>query len=202
MTRAIEGIILAGGASTRLGRPKSLVELDGAPVLARVRDTLVEAGVAQGVVVVGEQEAVIRQTCDTAPFTLVRNPDPAAGRTGSLQRGLERCAPEADVLLWPVDRPLAGLATVRALLSAREAIGDEVGWIVPSHEGRAGHPLVLRVLVRDPIRAARPDESLRQILRRAGSARHVVNVDDAGILMNIDTEDEWTRALAWWRARA
>jgi molybdenum cofactor cytidylyltransferase len=74
--------------------------------------------------------------------------------------------------------------------------------IVPEAEGRRGHPLILPAAVRDAVLAAAPDASLRNVLRGAGAERRVVPVDDPGIHFDLDTEEAYARALAWWRARA
>lgn len=199
-------IVLAAGSSTRLGRPKALVDFDGRTALHLVLGALRAAGVEGGAVVVGDDAATIERTVDVRPFGLARNPDPSAGRTGSLQVGLNAVTASSgggdDVLLWPVDRPLASTSTVRAVLSAAATAGDDVGWVAPVCDGRRGHPILLRRAVLPAIRRAGPDRSLRDVLHESGLKALDARVEDGGIHQNIDTEQEWQHALAWWRGRS
>jgi molybdenum cofactor cytidylyltransferase len=188
----VGGVILAAGASSRLGAPKAELDLDGRPALARIMAVLRAAGVGGGTVVVGPDGPP--PGVDLGSFRLVTNPDPAAGRTGSLQAGL--AATGGDVILWPVDRPLAAGATVTALLVA--AADPEADWIVPFHEGH-GHPILLRARLRAALLAAPPDADLREILSAAGTRRLAVPVDDPFIHANLDTPESAAEWIARWR---
>jgi len=201
METSCEAVVLAAGGSTRLGRPKALLEFDGLTALELVLRVLRSAGVRTGVVVTGESDAELRRAVDPAPFGWVRNPLPEAGRMGSVLIGLAATSAEADVLLWPVDRPLAGAETVRALLAPPGAGADDEGVVVPECEGRRGHPLRLRARIRPALLASPPDASLRDVIRASGLGRRVVPVDDPGMHFDLDTEEDWKRALAWWKGR-
>jgi molybdenum cofactor cytidylyltransferase len=199
-------IVLAAGSSARLGRPKALVDFDGRTALHLVLGALRAAGVVKGVVVVGEDAAAIERAVDVRPFELAGNPEPAAGRTGSIQVGLNALAAAGggrdSALLWPVDRPLASTSTLGAILAAAAQAGDDVGWVAPRCDGRRGHPVLLRAAVLPFVRRAGPGESLRDVLRASGLGALDVPVDDAGIHVDIDTADDAARALAWWRGRS
>jgi CTP:molybdopterin cytidylyltransferase MocA len=219
--RRVDAIVLSAGSSTRLGRPKALLPLEGTTLLARVLATLREAGLAQGVVVLGEHAEEILAAVEVAPFVARRNPHPEAGRMGSVHVGLDVVASGADVLLWPIDRPFASAATVRALVDAAEGAGAgnaapgaesadraddqdsaaRVGWIVPAFGRGRGHPALLRAPVLAAVRAAPADASLREVLAASGTTRLEVPVEDAGIHPNLDTDADWERALAWWSHR-
>ena len=203
MTRAI---VLAAGSSTRLGRPKALVDFDGRTALELVLAALRAAGVEAGAVVVGEDAEAIEGAVDVRPFELAENPDPSAGRTGSVQVGLNALAAAGggadDALLWPVDRPLASTSTVQAVLAAALGAGEDVGWVVPACDGHRGHPILLRAAVLPAVRRAGPGEILRDALRASGLFAFEVPVEDSGIHVNIDTDDDVARALEWWRGRA
>lgn len=200
METELVAIVLAAGASGRLGRPKALLDFDGLSALEIAMRTLREVGVADGVVVTGDASDVIRRAVDPTPFVFVRNPLPSAGRTGSIVVGLAATDASTDVLLWPVDRPLASRETVLALLHARAT--DDADVIVPETGDRRGHPLLLSARLRAAILAADPDASLRDLLRASGARRSVVPVEDPGIHFNLDTDEDWKAAVAWWRTRS
>ncbi len=192
----IEAIVLAAGSSMRLGRPKALVDLRGKTALERLLETLASVGIASGVVVGGEHLDAIRARVDAAPLHYALNPSPEAGRTGSVVIGLAVTNRDADVLLWPVDRPLATPATVRSLLEARARdLGEDVV-VVPESDGRHGHPILLASGLRPAILAALPDTNLREILTRAKARRIAVPTDDPLIHANLDTAQDVVEAIA------
>ncbi|MGQ0722065.1 MAG: nucleotidyltransferase family protein [Candidatus Eiseniibacteriota bacterium] len=195
-TNEIVAVVLAAGASSRLGRAKALLRFGERSALDLVLDALRGAGLDAGVIVTGEADAELRAAVDAAPFAWVRNPNPDAGRLGSIRVGLEAAARGA-VLLWPVDRPLAARDTVRILLENARRFPGKV--VVPESCGRRGHPLVLPESLRPALAAVPPDASLREVLAASGAARHVVALDDPGIHHDLDTEEAYAEALAWWR---
>jgi len=174
------GLVLAAGASTRMGSPKALVELGGITALARIVATLRQSGVEPLVVVVADDHAVAAEA-RSAGAAVVVNATAASGRTGSIQAGLRALPPERLALVAPVDCPLVRASTVRALL----ARAGEAALVRPRFAGRAGHPIVLAAAARDAVLALPPDAPLREWAR--GATRLDVDVDDEEILANLDT---------------
>lgn len=175
-------VILAAGRSTRMGHPKALTSIDGESALERIARACERAGLARPVVVLGVHHDVVREKLRALDGRVawVRNPSPDAGRTGSLQVGLARLPEAGAVLVWPVDHPLVPAETARALLDAR---GE---WVVPEHEGRGGHPIVLRGRALDAVRAARAETPLRDVLAASGLEPTRIAAD-ASVLRNLDT---------------
>ena len=185
-----QAVVLAGGASRRLGRPKALVDFLDGTVLSTIVERLVAHGVETVVVV---HPDLVEATADL-PCRVVVNPRPDDGRTGSLHLGLaELGASATDVLICPVDRPGWDQAVLEALLNTH---GDAV---VPTHEGRAGHPLLVRgdALVR--IAALARDAPLRDAL----PSRTLVGVDAPYLHVNLDRPQdlEALPALQAWVGR-
>ena len=183
---AVSGLVLAAGFARRLGETKALVEVGGRPALRWALDTFAAVGGEGGVIVAGEARAEIA-AATPAGWSVVENPDPDAGRTGSLQCGL-RALPGGPVLLWPVDRPFAAAATVRAVLAA-PAVAE---WVVPYADGR-GHPVRFGAKAVAAIRAAAPDANLRAVLTDAVGDPLEVPVDDPRVHWNLDTPDDVAR---------
>ena len=106
MTPAV--IILAAGASSRMGHPKALTMLDDETALARIVRL---AKGARIIAVLGEHHDLVRAAHPGLAVEWVHNRAPDAGRTGSLQCGLEHARADR-VLVWPVDHPLARADTI------------------------------------------------------------------------------------------
>lgn len=168
----MRAVILAAGRSTRMGHPKALTRIGDSSAVERIVAAC--RGLGLDVTVVAPASLAL----PPLDARIVVNADPDAGRTRSLQLGLA-----GDALVWPVDHPLARAETVKRLLATP---GE---WVVPSRGGRSGHPIVLRGRAVDAVRAAAPDAPLRDALRAAGLAPFPVEVEDPGVLQNLDTPE-------------
>jgi molybdenum cofactor cytidylyltransferase len=166
-------LVLAAGASARLGQPKALVPVAGEPALASCAPVVVVTGAHH------DQLAPLVMP----PARIVQNEAWRDGRTGSLQRGLQALPPD-DVIVWPVDHPVVASGTLRRLLSAQAPIR------VPVHAGRRGHPTYFAAELRPELLALAQDEPLRAVVHRQPRRVEEVPVDDPGILLNLDTPDD------------
>jgi CTP:molybdopterin cytidylyltransferase MocA len=189
-------IILAAGESTRMGRPKALLDdPEGRPFVARLVRTFVEAGIQDLIVVTGRHHAVVAEalTADRLPVhpTLVNNPDPSRGQLSSLLVGLDTAVTGgADgILVTLVDVPMVRASTIRAVVDTwtsshapivRPAIGD-----------RHGHPVLFDKAVFDELRRTPLAEGAKSVVRARAAAVVDVRVDDEGCLVDVDTPADY-----------
>lgn len=137
---AVAGVLLAAGEGSRLGRPKALVELGGAPLVERGIDLLTRGGCAPVHVVVGAGAADV--VARVSGVTLVDNPDWHTGMASSLRAGLASLGEDVDAaVLALVDQPLITPDAVRRLLAAYR---DGAMAAVASYDGRPRNPVLLR----------------------------------------------------------
>jgi len=183
---AHRAVVLAAGASERLGQPKPLVPVptEGGEVpLVRWMVERLEAADVE-VVVVTRQELVVDVMLALPGRAIVINPDPDAGRTGSLQCGIKalldskRSPKELRVLVVPVDRPGFSDSTLGILLEAEECC-------CPAKDGRGGHPLLLMPEDLENILQAGRDIPLRDLV----SPLKLI-VSDPCLHLNLDSPDD------------
>lgn len=184
---ALGAVILAAGDARRLGVPKALLTRDGETALARVVRIARAVGCDPLVVVVGRHGAEIRASGSAEGATLVPNPAPEHGRTGSLKVGLGAARMD-EALVWPVDRPCAAEATVRALAAAT---GDVR---LPVHENHRGHPILLAGAALREVLALADDAPLHDVVHRDAARVREVRMNDPGILVDLDTPEDAARA--------
>ena len=195
-------VVLAAGASSRMGSVKALLDAGGGRTLLRaVCDRLAEAGCAPILVVLGHHrealESALAGVLDGAggPVRAVVNAEPDRGQVSSMAVGLAAVGalgrPSAVVAL--VDQPPVSLSTVRALIEAAAAQPGAVH--VPTFNHVRGHPAVFPTALAEPLEAARPGEGARDVLARLGVAVQEHPADDAGVVVDLDSPDD----VARWR---
>lgn len=165
-----------------MGGSKARLLVSGVPLVMTHVIRLREAGAANVLAVVRPQDE--RVVADGARLALSTEPD----QSGSLARGLDRLVTGDDVIVVaPVDTLPASVETIRALV--RAVIGGAAA-AVPTHQGRGGHPVVVRASV---LRAG-AGRPLRDVLVELGSARASVAVPDPAVLTDLDEPADFTRA--------
>jgi molybdenum cofactor cytidylyltransferase len=191
----LPGVILAGGASVRMGSPKALLADDrGLPFVVRLARTMAEAGIPELVVVSGyEHDSIIAAVSASAKpgVRVVRNEDPSRGQLSSLWTAMDEvCRPETEaIVVMLVDVPLVAPATVRTVIDAWRSSRAPI--VRPAVGARRGHPVVFDRSVFDELRRAPLDEGARAVVR--AHARDILDVPvaDAGCLKDIDTPEDY-----------
>jgi molybdenum cofactor cytidylyltransferase len=194
----IPAIVLAAGKSTRMGRPKANLPLEGGDTfLSRIVRTFSDAAVDDVVVVLGhDADAIARVFAPTGvAVRFVPNPDYETGQLSSLLKGLnavDRPGVRA-VLVMLVDVPLVTAHTVRAVVD--HYLQTRAPVVRPVRGPEHGHPVLIDRSLFDEIRRADPDAGARVVVRAHASARGDVEVDDNGAFLDIDTVDEYERLV-------
>ena len=184
----IGAVILNAGKSARMGRPKGSLPydekstfLDRAIHLARVGDPQRPV-----VVVVGLDASARRLDVVTAV-----NPAPDRGMFSSIRVGVEAAfemKPDLEaLLLFLVDHPLVAETTVAALFNTyQQRAGSS---LVPTYDGRMGHPVLLSRAIAIGISKAHDGSRLDHLMPEPD----LLPVDDPGIVRNINTPEEYQK---------
>ncbi|CAN5209776.1 NTP transferase domain-containing protein [soil metagenome] len=186
------GLVPAAGSAERFGGPKLLADVGGEPLLRRTLASLSDGGVDEIVLVLSaEGVSTVRAAIgDPARVRVVVNEDPSRGMFSSLQAGLAGARGDAVAVL-PGDMPFVDPATIRMLL---QVFTDRDGIVSPRFAGKRGHPLVLPAALRAEILAAAPTSTLHTIIAAHREERIDVDVDDPGVLRDVDTRADLAHA--------
>jgi molybdenum cofactor cytidylyltransferase len=184
---SVAGIILAAGESRRMGFPKALLRYRDETFL----DTLIGHFAIRCdpvIVVLGAHAVRIREGA-LRPATFVINPDYQRGQTTSMQCGLRAVPAAAEgVLFTLVDHPAVSPATFDALLAAPRPMVR-----VPRFQGRRGHPIWFsRELIAEFLELPE-NGAARDIVRSHAPQTEFLDVDDAGVLADIDDPAAYSR---------
>jgi len=175
MPKSVPAIILAAGASSRLGQPKALVKWGKESLVGKANRILNETNCSP-VIIVTRNELQVDVMLEAPESTVIVNPNPDNGRTGTLQLGIKSLISELGrtprkILIVPVDRCGWNSETIGKLVDCEQNTCP-----VPS-----GHPLLLCDV--ELVLGLPEDSSLRDNLE-------IMKINAPGIHLNIDTEDD------------
>jgi molybdenum cofactor cytidylyltransferase len=181
-----------------MGQTKSLLPLGGKPVLAHVIETILAAQwIAPVIVVTGHEPAMLEPVVSGyATVERVHNENhERGGMLSSIQAGLAAIDGRADAVFVVLgDQPLVRAGTLRTMISAYRARRPRV--IVPSHEGRRGHPILLCARGVSDILALPPNATLKTYTDLHADHRVELPVSDPAVLQDLDTPADYAAAVA------
>lgn len=191
----LAAIVLAAGASSRMGGFKPLLDLGGASVLARVVELLQASGADPVLVVTGNRASELEPVISGLGAAAVFNPEHARGMFSSLRAGLSALPPTSEAFfLLPVDIPLVRDHTLGRLLAARaEGLGPV---LLPSFRGEPGHPPLVDARLAPAILAWEGAGGLRGFWEANPELTVKVPVADRFILRDLDTPAQYQALLA------
>ncbi len=179
-------IILAGGQGQRLGMgPKALVKLEGVSLMERAHGRIQAAGIQHIVTVLPKGFSNSLGPC-------IENPDRKSGPLESAQLGLSLFTEQPKtLLLFPVDHVKVTTEQIKRLLEAATDVPVDCSRIIPTYQGRDGHPIViLEAGIRALLTPAPGTKTLREVLEAAGPALPVPALSPE-IFFNLNTPKDW-----------
>jgi molybdenum cofactor cytidylyltransferase len=187
MKTAVAAVLLAAGKSSRMGRCKPLLPLGDETVIKRCLKTLYQGGVNEIIVVVSIHGDEVARAARKHPVLIAVNPDESGDMASSIRAGRDATPPETTgIIVALCDYPLVMPGSVRALIDQHQRYPDSI--ITPTCNGRRGHPLLLPRLILAELAAG---ITLRDLLRKDATRIREVPLDDTGILMDMDTPDDY-----------
>lgn len=210
VARRWEAILLAAGASLRMGFPKALLRWEGIPMLAFLLRELEATRVRRIHVVLGAGAEEIRNEVERAALAagipvpagaesraqFVYNPSWHEGKSTSIRAGAEALRPDAtDVLLLTVDQPVRA-EVLEALMGAHERLGK--GATLPVYGGKRGHPVALSARYRRELASLSEErQGLRELVCRLEAQGELAEPEIAApcVRWNLNRAEDVARVL-------
>ncbi|MCI8399049.1 MAG: NTP transferase domain-containing protein [Oscillibacter sp.] len=191
----LAAVIVAAGVSSRMGRFKPMLQVDGRTMIQRVVSAMRTAGASPVVVVTGYRHEVLEEHLANEGVLFVHNARYFETQMlDSLLLGLDALPEDTEkVLITPADIPLVKPETIQALLNAK---GD---FIRPICGSSTGHPAVMSPALIQRIKDYRGGGGLRGVIASGGIVPTDVPVDDFGTVLDSDTRDEYAELMKYRR---
>jgi len=186
-------IILAAGSSRRMGTQKMIMPYGKSTILETVIDNVRHSKVDNILVVLGADQDKIRSTIEGKPVQIEYNRDHENGMLSSVICGIRSLPADADTaLIFLGDQPGIPPEIINAVI---DAYNDELkGIVIPVHNYRRGHPLLVDMKYRKKLESLDLEEGLRKLRHHFPEDVLELEVDEAGILVDIDTREDYEKA--------
>src|SRR5262245_35976882 len=189
----IVALVLSAGESSRMGRPKALLPINGVRFVEKIVSTLKSTNVGNIIVVLGHNAEEIQRKISDLPVTILINHDYKRGQLSSLQvaiRHLESSGSPVDgILVHLVDHPYINAQLVNSMINRFYETKKLI--VVPRFQGRRGHPVIFARALFVELLAAGTDQGAKPVVHAHRDDTLEIDTDDKGVLIDIDTPEEY-----------
>jgi molybdenum cofactor cytidylyltransferase len=190
----IVGVVLSAGESSRMGRPKALLPIEGQTFLERIVAALKKTQVGKIIVVLGHDAENMTREIKHLPVEVLINSDYQLGQLSSLQTAVRhlQSAEHCDgMLVHLVDHPYIDGKLVDLMIQRFYERGQLI--IVPRYQGKRGHPVIFsRRLFRELLDAPM-EQGAKAVVNAHAKETLEIAVEDEGITIDIDTPELYRR---------
>ena len=186
----IIAVVLSAGESSRMGRPKALLPIQGQKFIERIIRVIEQSRVGRTIVVLGHQADQLRGQIEHLPVEVVINPDYRSGQLSSLQAAIrhisndDRCD---GMLVHLVDHPFIDAALVDALIESFFETKKMI--VVPRYKGKRGHPVIFSRELFGELLNAPLDQGAKAVVNAHRQETLEIEWQDEGITLDIDTPE-------------
>ena len=185
----VAAIVLAAGRSRRMGQFKPLLPFGDRTVIDHCIDSLRCGGVESIVLVVGYRAADLQNHLQSANVVFAINPDPDSEMSESVAHGVSQIPSNAKaILITPVDHPAVPGAVVARII---ESWQKGASLVVPTWEGRGGHPVLVDLAFRNELLNLDPSRGLRSLFESHPGQVTRLRVDSSYVARDMDTWDDY-----------
>jgi molybdenum cofactor cytidylyltransferase len=186
----IIAVVLSAGESSRMGRPKALLPIEGQKFIERIIRVIGQSRVGRTIVVLGHRADELRGQIEHLPIQIVVNPDYQKGQLSSLQAAIrhikndDRCD---GMLVHLVDHPFIDVALVDVLIETFYETKKLI--VVPRHKGKRGHPVLFSRDLFEELLNAPIDQGAKAVVNAHREETLEIEWQDQGITLDIDTPE-------------
>ncbi len=174
-----------------MGQSKQLLPLDGKPLIRHCIDSIIATDIDEIVVVLGRNSEKLLKTLQGLPVKAVFNEDLGSEMANSVRIGLRAVNPfTSGILVSLSDHPLISEETLKNLLRLHYEAPAKI--IIPAYKGKRGHPTLFPRHVVDEIFKG---GTLKDLVNRNPERVRTVEVIDEGVIIDIDTREDYERVL-------
>ena len=200
MEPSVPLVILAAGASTRMGEAKQLLKIEGELLLHRIVRIGQEAEFAPLIVVTGARQEAISAHLDDLPVQQAYNPDWETGMGSSVSTGLAvalELMPEAPAIGFVLtDQPYVSTALLRGMKA--RLLDTEAAGIAATYQQTLGVPAIFRAALYPQLRQLKGQKGAKPLLRKYADELIAYPFPQGHI--DLDTPQDWQAYLRQARA--
>ena len=191
----IVAVILSAGESSRMGRPKALLPIDGVRFIDKIVTSLRLARIGKIMVVLGHNAEEMRQKISDLQVDLVINPDYKQGQLTSLRAAIRSIEARNDadrvdgILVHLVDHPYINADLVNLMIERFYETKKLI--VVPRYQSRRGHPVIFSRALFGELLAAPLDRGAKAVVHAHRDDTLEIDTNDEGAIIDIDTPEEY-----------
>ncbi|GAY25571.1 nucleotidyltransferase family protein [Desulfurococcaceae archaeon AG1] len=196
--RGVGAAILAAGESKRMGKPKQLLELCGEKIVRIIAKKVLQIGFEKVVIVLGHRAQEIAELLrDLGNLEVVVNNRYMDGMSTSLKEGVKALGSGLKAyMIVLADQPFVKIDTMRRIVEEyvrRSSMGEEPLMVIPRYMGQRGNPVLISSALSSDIMTLSGDMGARVLIHRYGDRVLYIDVEDPGILIDIDYPEDLER---------
>ena len=176
-----------------MGSQKLLLPFGKSTIIETVIDNVLSSSIDHAMVVLGANQEKIQDTIRNLPVQFCHNKEHDSGMLSSVICGIRSLPADAvSALIYLGDQPDIPPAVTNSVIDAYKE--ELVGIVIPVHANRRGHPLLVDMKYRKEIESLNLEEGLRSLRHHFPDDVMEVEVDEPGILVDIDTREDYKKA--------
>ena len=191
----IAAVVLAAGESSRMGRPKALLPIDGVRFIEKIVSSFQSTKVGKILVVLGHNVEEMRQKIADLPVLIVVNNEYKKGQMSSLVAAIRdiqsrQFSAELDgILVHLVDHPYVNPILVDVMIDRFYESKKLI--VVPRYHGRRGHPVIFSRSLFSELLNAALDQGAKTVVHAHQKDTLEIDTEDEGVTIDIDTPEEY-----------
>ena len=186
----IAAVVLSAGESSRMGRPKALLPIEGETFIGRIVASLKQTQVGKIIVVLGHNSDLLAAAIRPLAVDILINTNYKLGQLSSLQVAVRKLLPDADcdgMLVHLVDHPYIDASLVDRMIQQFYESKKDI--VVPRCRGKRGHPVLFSRALFGELLDAPMDQGAKAVVNAHGNETLEMETDEMGITVDIDTPE-------------